>query len=204
MQYIRKGISYYLGNPIGNKKQQYSFTKMYEKNTLISILESYWRLIKSNPAEEEVQTFLKDNPIFFHTFSPFRIINKAPIFNKFTTDFAIVSTTGTLYLIEIEKPNKPIFKKDGGRTSEFNHPFDQVSDWFHVIRDHRSAVIDILDLKTKDITNIRGVVIYGIEENENEKALRKLKANDFGEIDFYTFTDIAKNVKGLIENFDDI
>jgi len=177
---------------------------MYEKSTLISILESYLRLIKSNPEEEKVQTFLKNNPIFFHIFSPFRIINKSPIFNIFTTDFAIISTTGTLYLIEIEKPNKPILKKDGGRTSEFNHPFDQVTDWLHVIRDHRSAVLDMLDIKTKDVTNIRGVVIYGIEENEDEKALRKFKATDFGQIDFYTFTDIAKNVQTLIENFEDI
>ena len=203
-KYLKNGISHYLGNPIGTSKPQYSLTRMYEKNTLISILERYWRLIKSNPPEEEIQTFLKNNTIFFHIFSPYRIINKAPILNKHATDFAILSTNGTLFLVEIEKPNKPILKKSGGRTSEFNHPFDQVNDWFHIIKDHRTAVLDMLDISPKYVTSIRGIVIYGTEDGCDTEELRKIKSSDFGQVDFYTFNDIAKNIETLIDNFENL
>lgn len=204
LQYIKKGITHYLGNPIGSKKAQYSFTKLYEKSTLISILERFKKLIYSNPEEERVQNFLEENTIFFHIFSPDRIINKASILQKYQTDFAVISNTGTLFLIEIEKPGKLILKKDGGRTSEFNHPFDQVTDWLHVMTEHRFTALEMLDINTKKISNIRGIVVYGTEKECNSEDLRKIKSSDFGQIDFYTFDDFAGNLETLINNYEDL
>lgn len=204
LEYLRKGIVYGLGNTIDSKKAQTTIIKLYEKSTLRATLKKYKLMIDSNPLEEEAQIFFKDHPILFHIFSPFRIITKAPILSQYKTDFAILSKKGTLFLIEIEKPGKKIIKKGGGSTSDFNHPFDQVTDWLHVIKEHRVAVLSNMGIDPSDVTNIKGVVIIGRDKSSNRDGLRKLKSKDHGEIDFYTYDDIAGSFETLIREFDDL
>ncbi|MBN1215182.1 MAG: DUF4263 domain-containing protein [Candidatus Lokiarchaeota archaeon] len=201
--YIKNGYQHLINENIFSKKSC-TITRQYERKTLRSLLFQYSKTLNQNPKEEIMQKFLEKHTILFHFFSPLRIINKAPILSKYVTDFVILSKNGTLNLIEIEKPDKLITTKKGRRTSDFNHPFDQVRDWLHHFKNHRFTVLDEWGINTKEVTKIKGIVIYGRDHNCKEDDLLKIKSSDFGEIIFYTYDDIANSLTSLIQDFDDI
>lgn len=202
--YIKNGLHSLLMNEIGDSSSICSSINQYEKNALISIYYSFKDLIDRDVNEEIIQKYLEQNPILFFFFSASRIINKAPIFQKFKTDFLILSRTGVLYFIEIEKSSKSILKSDGGRTSDFNHAFDQVNDWLTVYNDHKQAVLDSLDIKSSEVTKAKGVVFFGREEGLNAKDLRKIKSIDFGSVEFYTYDDLLHSFNSMIVGFEKI
>ncbi len=201
--YIKNGYSHLLNENIFSKKS-YTVTRQYERETLRSLLFQYVKTLNTNPKEELMQKFFEKHTILFHFFSPLRIINKAPILNQYVTDFSILSKNGTLYLIEIEKPGKLITTKKGGRTADFNHPFDQVRDWLHLFNNHRFTILSDWNIDTKEVTKIKGIVIYGRDHNCKENDLLKIKSSDFGEIVFYTYDDLANSLTSIIQDFDDL
>lgn len=88
----------------------------------------------------------------------------------------------------------------GGVAASMQHPFNQVRDWLHVCEEQRLAVLDCIGLKREDVSKIRGVVILGREKNSKPDHLRKLKSNDFGKIEFFTYDDILRNMESLIRD----
>ena len=103
------------------------------------LIKRWYKLLKSNPKESEVQRFIEHFPYFlpglfdYHN-GPRRgiIVSKFPFGNDYTSDFSFVTLNSMMLqftFIEIERPNKKIFNKDVSFTKEFNHSLQQVRDW---------------------------------------------------------------------------
>lgn len=205
LKYIRESFHSMLDTNVERLGDVLTFSKLYENSTLKAILERFERLLQSSLSESDMQLFFEENPILWHRFTPIRIIKKAPILTKYETDFAILSRNGELFLIEIEEPNKPMLRKNGDRTADFNHAFDQIINWLHVISEHRIACLEMMGLKSDEVSGIRGVVIYGRNVEVDQEKLRKLKSSNFGNnILFYTYDDIADGLSILIRDIRDI
>lgn len=198
LSYLRESFHAVLGHPLGSEEQELALTNLYEISTLEGIADQFARLLDRDPEESDIQTFFEENPILLHRFTSFRIIKKAPLLNRYQTDFAVLSTTGELFLIELERPGKTLLKTDGGRSADFNHPFDQINDWLHLFRDHRIACLEMMGLKNENVSAVRAVVIIGRDGACDSALLKKLKATDFGGAAFLTYDDLLHGLQSLI------
>jgi len=204
LKMLKDGFHAVLGQRFAAEGREISVSRLYQKASLEGIYDSFERLIKSDPEEPELQSFFERNPILFHSFTPARILKKAQILNKFETDFAVLSETGQLFLIEIEKSGKPLLTKKGRRTAKFNQPFDQVHDWLSLITSHRKACLEMMSIKPDVVSRIKGVVIIGREEGYDKSQIRKLKGTDFGEVLFYSYDDLLDSLASLIREIESI
>jgi len=137
-----------------------------------------------------------------HRFSPERIFFKARILTFRDTDFAVLNSQCQLLLIELERANKKLLKKDGGVHSELQHAFDQTRDWLRISDDQRIAVLDCIGIDRKDVGSVHAVVIAGRDADCDPEHLRKLKGNDFGRTSFMTYDDLLAGLDALISAFD--
>jgi hypothetical protein len=197
LKYVRENLHALLGR-VGHEDEEISFTRLYTKDALDDICYQFSELINRKPREEEVQKFIEQNPIVLQQFSPEKLFFKKQFLNENETDFCVLNNKKELFLIEIEKPQTPVMKKDGGIRSETQHAIKQVRDWLHVAREERSAVLRGIGLKPDEVSNIRGIVVSGIDKGYDKEKLRKLKGTDFGEITFFTYTDILKSLSRLV------
>jgi hypothetical protein len=201
---IRANMHGLLGHAVRPDGTQ-SFTRYYENTTLdVTRLAFQMLLMFDDITEEQVQKFIEEHPVLLSLFSPVRIFYKAPILSKYKTDIVILTPKKELLLIELEKPTKPLLKKDGGISAELQHPFDQVRDWLHEADEHRAAILSCIGLTIAEVGAIRGVVIMGRDKGYDPEHLRKLKSTDFGRITLFTYDDlimslssIARSVKGF-------
>ena len=167
-----------------------SFSALYEDRAIDQISKELLDLIKTKPKEEVVQKFLSKNPIVFHFLSPRRLFEKPPILSKHQTDFAILDSRGTLIFVEIERPNIRLIRKDGATSAEMEHAISQVRDWLFLYEKHRGAVLEGLDLRDREVTRVRGLVIAGRDEGYDPEKLRRFKWQDRGAIDCMTYDDL--------------
>jgi hypothetical protein len=77
-------------------------------------------LLREGPDELELQKFLEKNLVVFSRFSPTKTFVQPRVLTKFVADFAVLSSNGTLYLIEIEHARHRLLKKSGGKTGSSN------------------------------------------------------------------------------------
>jgi hypothetical protein len=175
----------------------FTFSTLYQDDTIDRISEKLLQLIRSNPKEEEVQRFLAENPIVFHFLSPVRLFEKPPILSKHQADFAILDSRGTLFFVELERPDVLLLRKDGAASAEVEHAISQVRDWLFLYEKHRNAVLECLDLQDREVTRVKGLVIAGRNEGCDVNNLRKFKWQDRGAIDCMTYDDLLGIVAAL-------
>jgi hypothetical protein len=205
LTYIRESLHALLGQVVSSNEEEMSFTRLYEKHTLELICNQFAAALVPDPKEETVQQFIENNPILLQQFAPQKVYHKPPLLTKYTADFAVLNNKGELILIEIEKPNKRLLKKDGGISAEFQHAIDQVRDWLHLVEEHRAAALECIGLKPEEVVSIRGVVIMGRDGSCSPSHLRKLKWTDFGQrITFYTYNDLISGLVTLVRTIKDL
>ena len=99
--------------------------------------------------EEELQIFIKQNPIVLHATA--ELIPKKKLGEDFITDFVLVNPCdqGPSYtLVEIEKPSHPILLQDNSLSSQTNHAIKQTRDWDVWLRKIKPIYkVNYLDLK---------------------------------------------------------
>ncbi|MCU5773975.1 DUF4263 domain-containing protein [Erwiniaceae bacterium BAC15a-03b] len=129
-------------------------------------------LADTNPPESVIQHFFEQNPHaicgsdFVHANS---LISKFCLGSDYETDFAYVNPQSGptfLYLVEIERPDKPIFNKNDSFTQEFNHAFQQIEDWFVWCSNNCTNLRNTLTPLKRGYNLppffvIRGILIYG-------------------------------------------
>jgi hypothetical protein len=174
-----------------------NFVRLYEEDTLRDIANGFEGLLESDPAEEAVQTFIKDNPILLHQFTPDKVFFKTPILSKYKTDITILTKSKNLLLIEIEKPTITLMKSDGHIAAPLEHAIGQVNDWPYESDQHRQAVLSCFGLENSDVSAIKGVVIARRDKPYPADHLLKLKWRDFGRVTFLTFDDLLSGVTAL-------
>jgi len=167
-----------------------SFSALYEHRAIDQISQELLHLAKTKPREEDVQRFLSKNPIVFHFLSPLRLYEKPPILSKHQADFAILDSRGTLIFVEIERPDIRLIRKDGATSAEMEHAISQVRDWLFLYEKHRAAVLECLDLRDREVTRVRGLVIAGRDQGYDSEKLRRFKWQDRGVIDCMTYDDL--------------
>lgn len=107
--------------------------------------EGYEALLAGEPSEADVQSFLEKHPWMVPGHStPTGVTGHYPLHcsliaqpelpgkPSYFPDFMWVSThSGSWFptLIEIEKPNRRMFKKNGDTSADFNHARDQLNQW---------------------------------------------------------------------------
>jgi Shedu protein SduA, C-terminal len=198
LQYIKRNLFGLLGRPMQSAGNM-DFVPLYRAASLRSIFNNFNKLISGHPSEELLQKFMEENPILLHQFPSNRILTKPKILLAYVADFGIVTPTKELLLIELEKSDIRLLKKDGGIAAPLNHAFDQVRDWLHDVDEHRLAVLDSLEIAREEVSAIRGVVIAGRDSGYDAKDLRKLKGMDRGRITFMTYDDLLFALDALTE-----
>lgn len=179
-----------------------SFVPAYEREALHTIRTNFRALLDQGAREEVLQTFIEENPVLLHQFSPQDLWFKAPVLTSFKTDIAVLSHGAELLLIELEKPQTHLLKQDGGVHSELQHAFDQVRDWLHLADEHRQAFVACIGAEPKQVGAVRGVVIAGRDADYDLDHLRKLKGVDFGRIRFMTYDDLFAAFDALLRALD--
>ena len=170
---------------------------LYHQSTIETVRLDLLKIIDQNPREEVLQQFFQSNPILFHQFPSEKIFFKPPILTFFFADFCIVTPQKELIFIEIERAGTRLLKKDGGEAAELRHAIDQITNWIHVVDEHRLAVLDSLGISRSDVSTIRGVVIAGRDKGADAEHLRRLKGVDRGRVSLLTYDDIAFGLLAL-------
>lgn len=197
LEILRRNLHALLGRPIVGSAE-ITFVPQYEQSSLVTLRSQFLELLDSNPAEESIQIFLNRNPVLLHQFPSLRVIAKPPILTFFIADFAILSPSKELIFIEIERASTRLTKINGDRHSELNHAVDQVANWLHVIKEHWISVLASLNIDSKEVSAIRGVVIAGRDRGHDAMHLRRLKGLDLGNVTFLTYDDILASLDSLI------
>jgi hypothetical protein len=199
LQSIRRNLHALLGThiPADQAESAISFIRMYERSSLADLCADLGALLDDSPAEEEVQQFLAEHTVFFHRFSPVRIKPKAPILTKNRTDFAILDSRGMLLLVELERPSIRLLKKDGDITQQLQHAFDQVKRWMHTMQRRWTAALDCMGFSEAEVAGVRGVVIAGRDGGYSSEHLMRLKGDDRGPVEFYTYDDLLEDAVSL-------
>jgi len=198
---IRRNLHGLLGRR-STLSSQLSFVPAYEREALHTIRTNFRALLDQSAREEVLQTFIEENPVLLHQFSPQDLWFKAPVLTSFKTDFAILSHSAELILIELEKPQTHILKRDGGVHSELQHAFDQVRGWLHLADEHRQAFVSCIGAEPKQVGAVKGVIIAGRDADYDPDHLRKLKGADLGRVRFMTYDDLFAAFDALLRALD--
>jgi len=198
---IKTGLHGLLQRNINPQTQtNISSVQLYEKTTLEQHCRELLQLIEAATGEEKLQLFLESHPIFFHVFQPTKIVFKPPILTKYFADFAILNGRQELLLIEIERPQLKMLKKDGGNTAELEHAFHQVRTWKQVLDDHKIAALEAIgDLKVNEVAKVKGVVVAGRKPSDG-KFVRMLRSLSNADIELFTYDDLLHSVTELIKH----
>lgn len=180
--------------------KEISSANLYEKEALRNIFTEFSSLLNTNPSEQQVYNFIKENQILLSRFSPERTFLKRKITPKNETDIVILNHQKELILIELESPEKPILTKNGAIHHETQHAFQQIKDWLFEIKRNRLAALDCIPLKLEDVSNEKGCVIIGRDKNCNEEHLFKQRSSDL-EVELLTYDDLLNDLRVLIRDF---
>jgi hypothetical protein len=200
---VRRNLHGFLGqtaSPGGELAQ----VPLYERGAVANIHQNFRSLLTEEAPEETFQRFIEENPLVLHRFTPERIFPKAPILALYKTDFVIVNSKRELLLIELERPDTKILKKDGGVHSELQHAFDQARQWLHAADEHRVAVLECIGVARSEVGAVHAVVVAGRDLDHNADHLRALKGNDFGRISLLTYDDLLAGLGVLVRAIEDL
>jgi hypothetical protein len=171
--------------------------RLYEQTALEEYCRKFKRLLDLNPREEEIQSFLESHPVFFCGFGPLKLMCKKPVLSKYVVDFAVLNGRKELLLVEIEKANTPLVRRDGGIRAELQHAADQVRAWKQVFDEHRVASLECFGLRLDEVAKVRGIVVAGRKPND-EGSERLIRTIRWEEIDFFTYDDLISAVTQII------
>lgn len=197
LEFIRRNLHGLLGQR-SVEGDNIRFVPLYERGALDSIRDAYARLLTSAKCEEDLQKFIEKNPVLLHQFPAERLFPKPAILTFFNADFAVVTPMRELILIELERADTRLMRKNGDVAAPLSHALDQVSDWLQVVDDHRLAVLASLGVEKEQVSSVRGVVIAGRDIGCDAQQLRKLKGVDRGRISLLTYDDVLFSLDALI------
>lgn len=164
---------------------------------LEQIITAFEELIISEPAEEECQRFLRDNPVLLSPIAH-AVIPKVRLGSDFTTDFVIQLDKRSYILVELERPSHRLFTRDGNPTSELTHAQRQVEDWRQWVAENlhyaRHSMPDILEPECW--------VIIGRHSSLDETTIRSLsrKNEELHRIRIKTYDDLLDTAKRHVRN----
>ena len=120
--------------------------------------------------------------------------------SKYKVDFVVKETTDTYVAIEIESPNKRVYKpgKEVDPYSEFTHAEQQVRDYCNYIDWNRDSVEREEGLD--GIFRPRGLVVIGRRRDLSVEGARKLKERnaDSGRYTVIVYDDLIDQAREMV------
>jgi hypothetical protein len=172
---------------------------------------------KGKQKEQYVQDFMEENTEFLptpgllnHRLHMGSVISKFPIDVSLICDYAYITKSSIkweIYLVELEKPEKKIFKETKGQvgfTAEFNNAVAQIRSW-KIFVDSSSAILKQRLLPLLQPIGMRDnqieycyVLVYGrnseyMSNNEKRAALATFMNSE--KIRFYTYDSIISELE---------
>ena len=183
--------------PLDNKIED----KKSINESIKSKINAFKDLLEIATTEEEIQKYLKENPILIQTYS--ELIPKQKLGEDFVTDFVLVNIIdqGPKYtFVELEKADMPIFTKNKEFTSQFKHTEKQISDWDIWLQENQNYI------KRKLIGfeyPPKYLIIAGRSVEMDEKDKRYIRAynRNHHNIEFLTYDDIIKKSEELFQSY---
>jgi len=187
---------------------------------------------KGRQKEQYVQDFMEKNTEFLptpglenHGLHMASVISKLPIDVSLICDYAYITKSSIkwkIYFVELEKPEKKIFKetkRQVGFSAEFNDAIAQIRSWKlfidsspDVLKKRLLSLLQPIEMRDNPIQYCY-VLIYGRNteyKTSNEKRLSLSKYMDSEQIKFYTYDSIIsefeasrpkkKNVMRLVKS----
>lgn len=164
-------------------------------------LEDYKILVDSFEEEPKYQDFLKRTPNILNP-NVKQSFPKFPLAGELIPDFLLILHDSTHIFVEIEKPAKKIFNKDGTESSVYRSAFKQV-------RAFVTWAGDELDHLRKRMcpninnNNIRGMLVIGHSRDlteDNKKALERINYEYRGLYEIKTFDQLYYDRLSNLEN----
>ena len=163
-------------------------------------LTEYKALLDSIPEREEVlHQFLMANA-FRLCPAYIQMKSKLPL-GAHVTDFVFQEATGDYLLVEIERSEYRLFRKDGDTSGELNHARNQIIDWRRYIEDNLNTVQRELGLGGIS-PSAKALIIIGRSATLNEANRRKLVSigNESPNTRIITYDDVFQSAKAMLEN----
>ncbi len=183
--------------------KQKNASKFDETKSIISeltrIKQNFDELLNSSTREEELQIFLKENPLIIQPYST--VYPKQRLGDDYITDFVFANSLdqGIKYtFVEIEKATMPIFTMAGEFSSDFTHAQKQTLDWETWLDKNLSYLRE----KLPGLEKPSFVIIAGRSTNFSQKNQESLRAwnRRNNNVEFLTFDDISVIFDELITN----
>lgn len=172
---------------------------------LRDLLGNFVTLLQDAAREEELQDYIRRNPILLSPFShPKSIYPKYPLGKDYRTDFVIENSQPTPFshtFVEIEPASEPLFlkgKKETDLTARANHAIGQLMDWRIWVRDNIAYVRRHLP----NLDQCNYVLLMGRSVGLTDSGRRKLaEANsEHSWRQILTYDDIVAQMTQLIDN----
>jgi hypothetical protein len=161
-----------------------------EPRPLDVLVRRYDELIRSSPEEEQVQAFLEQHHQLWGFVAPRRVLSKPNILTKHRADFGIVSASGRLYFVEIEKPSTPLVTQTGGIASKLQAGLSQINDWRMVVQNDRRTLLNQLGLDRAGSLEIKYILIAGLRSAISDEDLRRIRSAMPHDVEFLTFDEL--------------
>jgi hypothetical protein len=165
----------------------------------LALIQQFDEVLQKAKKEEELQQFLKDNPILIEpTYK--NVFPKLP-FGPHITDFVFERATGDYLLVELEHPAKQLFTKKGYQSADLTQSIGQIMDWYRYIEDNLSTVQKELNLH-KITPNTKSLIVIGRRSTLDSSLQRKLAilSGQSPNIKIFTYDDLRDQTLTTFEN----
>ena len=166
-------------------------------NKLHQMATHFENLLDNAEREEELQIFLKENPMVLHPTS--ELIPKKKLGEDFITDFVLIapSDQGPKYtLVEIEKVSHRIINSDNSLSAASNHAIKQTQDWDVWLESNKAY----LQQKLPGFETPNYLVVIGRGNTLDGTAKTYLRSynRSWKNIELLTYDDVLIRFKGVI------
>lgn len=164
---------------------------------LKEVSSNFEALLNDAQKEEELQVFIKENPMMLHPTA--ELIPKKKLGDDFITDFVLVTPNDqgpTYTLVEIEKSSHPIIVKDNSLSSQTNHAIKQTRDWDVWLESNKAY----LQGKLPGFETPLYLVVIGRGNTLDDTAKAYLRSynRDWKNIELLTYDDVLVRFNGFI------
>ncbi len=164
---------------------------------LEEIAKKFEGLLETADREEELQVFLKENPLVLNPTA--EQIPKKKLGEDFITDFVLVtpSQQGPTYtLVEIEKVSHRVLIKDNSLSTQANHAIKQTLDWDVWLESNKAYFQN--KLPGFETPNYLVVIGRGNEMDDTAKAYLRSYNRTWKNTELLTYDDVLIRFKSVI------
>lgn len=155
-----------------------------------SILTRFDELLASGSREEVYQRFLAQHPVLLDPLAA-EVVPKQRLGVEHATDYAIRRHDLRYVLVEIERPDTPVFTAAGDLSAPFTHAFGQVLDFLRWVERHAEYARHLMP----GISSPSGLLVIGRRSSldaDHQEKLKRFVVNS-AQIDVRTFDDLLND-----------